>query len=166
MARPSTSICPVPIEQQPLNEYKEMSEAWLFRWVTLGWGPYSLRLAVVWGLAWLVIGPVAAGTVAPSKDLSHFLLGTGGGCAVVVVLLLLRLYSGWSYVRDRLTCETVEYEESGWYDGQRWEKPPQVLSQDRLVANYQVDPALHRLRQTFLAIAACNLLGALLWGLI
>ena len=27
---------------------------------------------------------------------------------------------------------TVPYEESGWYDGQVWIKPPEILIQDRL----------------------------------
>ena len=166
VARSSTSICPVPLEQQPLNEYKEMREAWLFHWVTLARGRYILRLTVVWGLAWLAIGPVVAGTFAPAKDLGHFLLGTAEGCAVVVVLLLLRLYSGWRYVRERLNSDTVEYEESGWYDGQRWEKPEQVLVQERLVASYQVQPALDRLRQTFLTIAGICGAGGLLWSVI
>ena len=28
---------------------------------------------------------------------------------------------------------TVPYEESGWYDGQIWIKPPEILLQDRLI---------------------------------
>ena len=31
---------------------------------------------------------------------------------------MLRIYLGWSYVGDRLLSAAVEYEETGWYDGQ------------------------------------------------
>ena len=40
----------------------------------------------------------------------------------------------------------VEYEETGWYDGQRWVKPEDILSRDRLVGNFQMQPALDRVR--------------------
>lgn len=36
------------------------------------------------------------------------------------------MLQGWSYVGDRLLSAVVPYEESGWYDGQMWVKPPEV----------------------------------------
>lgn len=47
---------------------------------------------------------------------------------------------------------TVEYEETGWYDGQTWVKTPQVLMRDRLMSNYTVKPALARLKRTLLGL--------------
>lgn len=35
-------------------------------------------------------------------------------------------WKGWSYVGDRLLSAVVPYEETGWYDGQMWVKPPEV----------------------------------------
>jgi hypothetical protein len=43
---------------------------------------------------------------------------------------------------------TVPYEESGWYDGQIWIKPPEVLIQDRLIGTYEIYPGLSRLHLT------------------
>ena len=43
---------------------------------------------------------------------------------------------------------TVSYEESGWYDGQVWVKPPEILLQDRLVGTYEIYPGLLRLQST------------------
>lgn len=37
-----------------------------------------------------------------------------------------RVLQGWSYVGDRLLSAVIPYEESGWYDGQMWVKPPEV----------------------------------------
>jgi hypothetical protein len=51
-------------------------------------------------------------------------------------------------VRKRLVSERVEYEESGWYDGQVWEKPLTWRQRDLLVASHQVGPILRRLRQS------------------
>lgn len=36
------------------------------------------------------------------------------------------ILQGWSYVGDRLLSAVVAYEETGWYDGQMWVKPPEV----------------------------------------
>jgi hypothetical protein len=43
---------------------------------------------------------------------------------------------------------TVPYEESGWYDGQIWIKPPEILLQDRLIGTYEIYPGLQRLQKT------------------
>ena len=43
---------------------------------------------------------------------------------------------------------TVPYEESGWYDGQVWIKPPEILLQDRLIGTYEIYPGLLRLQST------------------
>ena len=39
---------------------------------------------------------------------------------------------------DRLLSAAVEYEETGWYDGQLFVKPPEVLARDRLLGSYEV----------------------------
>jgi hypothetical protein len=46
---------------------------------------------------------------------------------------------------------TVPYEESGWYDGQVWIKPPEILMQDRLVGTYEIYPGIIRLQITLLS---------------
>jgi len=76
------------------------------------------------------------------------------------VLLLVRQWLGWSYVHKRLVSERVEYEESGWYDGQVWEKPLAWRQQDLLVATHQVRPVLERLQQGIGLAATLMLLGA------
>lgn len=60
------------------------------------------------------------------------------GALVVVAVAVLRIYLGWAYVGDRLLSAAVEYEETGWYDGQLFVKPPEVLARDRLLGSYEV----------------------------
>jgi len=76
-------------------------------------------------------------------------------CSVVIVtapLLDCDSPQGWQHVGDRLISATVEYEETGWYDGQTWVKTPQILMRDRLMSNYTVKPALARLKRTLLGL--------------
>jgi hypothetical protein len=62
------------------------------------------------------------------------------------------MLSGWSHVRQRLDSAKIFYEESGWYDGQTWEKPEADLAKDRLLVTYEIKPVLNRLYKTLLGI--------------
>lgn len=161
----SVSVCPVPDEQQPINQYQELQESWFFSWVTLDLKNYIMKLAWIWGWSWLVAGPLAAASFTPQKYLVHFLMCGAAGAGFFVVLTLLRLYLGWSYICDRLSSETIFYEESGWYDGQTWTKPPSVLTRDRLIVSYQIQPILQRLKRTSGILALFVAGGSLIWNL-
>lgn len=155
--------CPVPDEQRPINEYQDLKESWFFRWATLDRVTYLKPVFILWLMSWLVSAPVAAVSFPPAKHLPQFILLASAGAFVTPGLALLRLYLGWAYVQRRLLDPAIFYEESGWYDGQKWEKPPEVLAQDRLVVNYQVQPILERLKKTFIAIAISFTIGIFLW---
>ncbi|MBD2453090.1 CGLD27 family protein [Nostoc sp. FACHB-87] len=165
MMRSSVSNCPVPIDQQPLNEYEELRTSWLFRDCTLNWREYLTNIAWIWGFSWLVSGPVAAASFPPQKYAAHFVLCGAAGASLGVIFVLLRMYLGWRYVRDRLYSTTVFYEESGWYDGQTWIKPQEVLARDRLIVTYEIKPILQRLQFTFAGLAGMYLIGTIVWHL-
>lgn len=155
--------CPVPEEQRPINEYQDLKESWFFRWATLDRVAYLKPVFILWLINWLVSAPVAAVSFPPAKHLPQFILFAAAGAFVIPGLALLRLYLGWAYVQRRLLDPAIFYEESGWYDGQMWEKPPEVLAQDRLVVSYQVQPILERLKKTFVAIGVSFAIGLFLW---
>ncbi|NJL82125.1 MAG: CGLD27 family protein [Chloroflexaceae bacterium] len=157
------SFCPVPEEQQPLNEYQQLQSSWFFSWATLATGPYWRKLTWVWTWGWLVAGPISAASFSPAKAPFLFFASSSVGAGLLSLLSLARLYLGWSYVASRLRDETVFYEESGWYDGQTWAKPPAVLLRDRLVATHQIDPLLQRLRRSALILGTIVASGSLVW---
>lgn len=159
----SDSACPVPFEQQPLNEYLELQESDFFQWAMLDWQPYLRKIIWTWVWGWAIAGPVAAASFAPAKFPLQFGLIGAAGATFLLALVLVRLYLGWRYVCDRLFSTDVFYEESGWYDGQVWSKPSQVLIQERLVVTYEIKPAMQRLERTFGVLAVGLLLGAVIW---
>jgi hypothetical protein len=165
MTRSSLNNCPVPLEQQPLNEYEELKNSWLFRDSVATWRDYLTKMFWIWGWSWLIAGPVAAASFPPHKYLAHFLLCAAAGASVGVILALARLYLGWFYISDRLYSPTVFYEESGWYDGQTWNKPPDVVNRDRLIVTYEIKPILRRLQITFATLAGLLLIGTIFWHL-
>ncbi|XP_062004281.1 protein CONSERVED IN THE GREEN LINEAGE AND DIATOMS 27, chloroplastic [Rosa rugosa] len=139
----------VPFEQRPVNEYSSLKEGTLYSWGDLGPGPFFLRLGGLWLVTFTVLGaPIAAASFNPSRDPLRFVLAAGTGTLFLVSLIVLRIYLGWSYVGDRLLSAVIPYEETGWYDGQMWVKPPEVLARDRLLGSYKVKPVIKLLKQT------------------
>lgn len=160
----SISVCPVPTEQQPLNEYEELRASGFFRTATLELGQYIKKLLWIWSLSWLVAGPVAAASFSLHKYTPQFILCGIAGASIGVILAVVRLYLGWSYVRDRLISSTIFYEESGWYDGQTWTKPQEVVTRDRLIVTYQIQPIFQRLQRTAGLLALLLLTIAMIWN--
>ena len=62
-----------------------------------------------------------------------------------------------------MTSEKIEYEESGWYDGQVWIKPLNLKEKESLIATLEVKPILRNLIQISSIILILALLGILLF---
>tara|TARA_Y100001960_G_C14295012_1_gene643360 strand:- start:289 stop:552 length:264 start_codon:yes stop_codon:yes gene_type:complete len=77
------------------------------------------------------------------------------------ILLLSRQFLSWIYIYKRLNSENIEYEESGWYDGQVWEKPIDWRSKDLLIAQYQVKPILDHLKIILIILSTAILISLL-----
>jgi hypothetical protein len=155
-----TAPCPVPPDQRPLGEYAQLLDSWFFVWPAAGAGRLFRALLIAWSLA---LGPcllVASGSI-PLRHDPPRLFAAGAIAAVLLPLLLLfRQWLGWRYVHRRLVAERVEYEESGWYDGQVWEKPLSWRQQDLLVARHEVAPVLVRLGRGMALAGGLLLAGA------
>ena len=163
MKESSVDFCPVPTEQQPVNEYEQLKDSWFFRWATLDKLEYGRKLVDVWLWGWVIAGPITAASFPPQKYSIKFALCGSAGAILLVILVWLRLYLGWSYISDRLKGEKIFYEESGWYDGQTWKKPSSMVNRDHLIVSYQIKPILIRLQQTALILAGLLGIGSLIW---
>jgi hypothetical protein len=152
--------CPVPPEQRPLREYEQLLESWFFVWPAHNFRELVRPLAT----SWLLLAPltvlVASGSWVMRHHPAQLVLAGLVAAVALPILLLVRQWLGWTYVHRRLLSERVEYEESGWYDGQVWEKPLAWRQQDLLVAQHQVQPVLRRLQQAALLAVILALLGA------
>lgn len=169
-ARGSSGLgSPVPLEQQPVNEYQNLVESVLFSWAVGDLWVYSWKLSAIGAAVTVLLGwPVMASNLDPEKEFLKCGMGALCGGLLAVTLAALRMYLGWAYVGNRLFSATVEYEETGWYDGEIWIKPPEVLARDRLLGSYKVKPALSRVKFTLIGLAAslvtCTLFFFMLQG--
>jgi hypothetical protein len=163
MNKSTVNFCPVPLEQQPIYEYEQLKESWLFDWGILAIGQYSRKVAWVAFWSLLLVTPLSMSLFTPAKAPLEFVLSSLMGISILTALFLSRIYLGWQYVKDRLKSDRIFYEESGWYDGQTWLKPSAMLDRDLLVVNYEIEPILQRLSKTYALIGAIIAVSTLSW---
>ncbi len=156
------SECPVPKEQQPTNEFIELSKSKIFSWPKT---KKSLILILIkfWVGAFLLFLVISSGSVYFKTSLFKYILLSFFSSLSIPLLILIRLYLGWNHIFNRLTSEKVEYEESGWYDGKVWEKPLVLKEKESLIASIEVKPILKNLIQIFSIISVLALSGILIF---
>ena len=152
------SKCPVPREQQPTNEFIELSKSKIFSWPKT---KKSLILILIkfWVGAFILFLIISSGSVYFKTSLLKYILLSFFSSLSIPLLISIRLYLGWNHIFKRLTSEKVEYEESGWYDGQVWEKPLVLREKEILIASIEVKPILRNLIQILSIISVLALSG-------
>ena len=138
-------ICPVPANQRPLNEFNSIRNSWIISWPFLERTIFYRKLL----FSWLLITPISL-TISYGSDylknnIFELILVSITVSIISPLLLLTRQLLSWRYIYKRLNSEIIEYEESGWYDGQTWEKPVDWRSKDLLIAQYQLKPIINHL---------------------
>jgi len=152
--------CPVPKEQQPTNEFIELSKSVIFSWPKTK-KTLILVLIKFWSGAFVLFLIISSGSIYFKTSLLKYILLSFFSSLSIPFLITIRLYLGWKHVFKRLTSEKVEYEESGWYDGQVWIKPLNLKEKESLIASIEVKPILKNLIQIFSVISVLALSGIL-----
>ena len=154
--------CPVPKEQQPTNEFIELSKSITFSWPKT---KKSLILVLIkfWLVTFVIFLVISSGSIYFKTSILKYILLSLFTSLSIPLLISIRLYLGWNHVFKRLTSEIVEYEESGWYDGQVWIKPLLLKEKESLIASIEVKPIFKNLIQIFSIISVLALSGILLF---
>ena len=152
--------CPVPKEQQPTNEFIELSKSAIFSWPK---NKQSLILVLIkfWLGTFVFFIFISTGSIYFKTSILKYALLCLFSSLSIPLLILIRLYLGWKHVFKRLTSERVVYEESGWYDGQVWIKPLALKEKESLIASIEVKPILKNITQIISIILVLVLSGIL-----
>ncbi len=157
----NNSKCPVPKEQQPTNEFLELSNSKLFALAKTS-KKFSIILISTWLIAFLIFLIISSGSSYFHTYLFKYIFLSFFGSLSVPLLITIRLFLGWSHIYKRLNSECIEYEESGWYDGQIWNKPIELKEKESLIASIEVKPILKNLTQVTSVIISLILIGILI----
>ena len=157
----NNSKCPVPKEQQPTNEFLELSNSKLFA-LPKSSKKFSIILISTWLVAFLIFLVISTGSTYFHTYLLKYIFLSFFGSLSIPLLITIRLFLGWTHIYKRLTSEIIEYEESGWYDGQIWNKPIELKEKESLIASIEVKPILKNLAQVTSVIISFILIGILI----
>ena len=154
--------CPVPKDQQPTNEFIELSKSKIFTWPKSK-KSFSFILLKFWMGTFFIFVVISTGSAYFETSTLRYILLSFFSSLSLPFLFSIRLYLGWNHIFKRLTSEKVEYEESGWYDGQIWIKPIKLKEKESLIASLEVKPILKNLIQILSIIIIVALIGILLF---
>ena len=142
--------CPVPFDQQPLNEYLQLKKSCFFSWSTYETKEYIYIMSILFLFLFFICGLFLLFFFSKQINLFKIIVLNFLIIDTIFLFICARLYLGWSYIVKRLLSSTIFYEESGWYDGQVWIKTAENLTRDRLLGLYQIIPLLNRIKYTCL----------------
>ena len=154
--------CPVPKEQQPTNEFIELSNSKIFSWPKSK-KIFSIILIKFWLVTFILFLLISSGSIYFKTFLLKYIFLSLLSSLSIPLLITIRLYLGWDHIFKRLNSEKVEYEESGWYDGQIWIKPINLKEKESLIASVEVKPILKNLTQISSIILIIVLFGILIF---
>ncbi len=156
------SKCPVPKDQQPSNEFIELSKSPIFSWPKT---KKSLILVLIkfWITSFVLFLVISSGSAYFKLFTMKYILLSFFTSLSIPLLISIRLYLGWNHIFKRLTSEKVEYEESGWYDGKVWIKPLVLKEKESLIASIEVKPILKNIIQILSIISVFALSGILIF---
>ena len=150
------TICPVPEDQRPLNEFNSIRNSWIISWPLQDKNIFYRNLI----LSWILITPfsliISYGSDYLKNNIFHLTSISFTASLVFPILLLFRQWLSWVYIYKRLNSENIEYEETGWYDGQIWEKPMNWRAKDLLIAQHQVKPILNHIEKIIIILSTIS----------
>ena len=155
-------ICPVPLNQRPLNEFNNIRNSWIISWPLLEKSIFYRKLIYSWIFTMPISLIISYGSSYLKNNIFLLSFISLTASLLLPILLLTRQWLSWIYIYKRLNSENIEYEETGWYDGQVWEKPIDWRAKDLLIAQHQVKPILDHLKIIVILLTAIILFSLLI----
>ncbi len=154
-------ICPVPLNQRPINEFNSIRSSWIISWPFLEKNIFYRKLTFSWFIIIPISLTISYGSDYLKNNIYELIFVSLTASLSFPILLLIRQWLSWSYIYRRLNSEKIEYEESGWYDGQTWEKPIDWRAKDLLIAQHQIKPILNHLEEIIILLMSIIIFSSL-----
>jgi len=145
-------LCPIPEDQKPINEYIELKENDFSKLILSPPKNYFLKLVFDFGLFFLLSIPIAF----LFKVTNNFVLFNCFFSINSILIIFLINFLRWRQLLNKFRNSRLFYEEGSWYDGQVWEKPLEVIKNDKLLSIQKIKPVLKRIRKTLIILISLN----------
>lgn len=149
-------LCPIADEQKPINEYISLKEKDFSSLILLNSKNYFLKIFYYFIIFFTLGFPLAFLIQLKSKIIlfSIFL------SLILLSFIFVLNFSSWFQVFERFRTTRLFYEEGSWYDGQIWEKPIELIKNDKLISILKIKPILKRIFKTLNMLSFLTLIIA------
>jgi hypothetical protein len=137
-------LCPIPDEQKPINEYLILKEKDFTNLLFLNsknsfFKIFSYFLGF-FSFAFLITFLIQLKTKTVLFSIFFAILSLFLGFFIN--------FLNWIQLFNRFRNSRLFYEEGSWYDSQIWEKPIELIKNDKLITNLKIKPILKRSLKT------------------
>jgi len=134
-------LCPIPDDQKPINEYINLKENNFTNFLVTSQKNYLFQIFRKFLLFFVISTPITF----LFKLNNQILLFNSFFSINFLIFLFVINFSFWLQLFKRFRSSRVFYEEGSWYDGQFWEKPMELIKNDKLLTNQKIKPILKRI---------------------
>jgi hypothetical protein len=145
-------LCPVPDDQKPINEYINLKQNDFFNWIAFSERKYNQKLFAFFINGFLILLPFDYLIFNPKIQFFSFFF-----CHLLItffsfIFFLASIRQRWIEMNIRFLESRLFYEEGSWYDGQIWEKPLELIKNDKLLSIQKIEPLINRITKTIFLI--------------
>jgi len=139
-------LCPIPDDQKPINEYLNLIENNFSNLLLLSNKNYLFQLFLNL-VGFFILATPFSFLFKLENDL--FLFNLFFSINFLILIFLINFFR-WFQVLERFRSSRLFYEEGSWYDGQYWEKPLEIIKNDKLICHQKIKPILTRINRTLI----------------
>ena len=145
-------LCPIPDDQKPINEYINLKENDFTNLMLLSKKNYFSKIFINFLIGFVLATPL---TFLFNVNSQLFVYNSFYSISFLIVNFFINL-SRWSQLLKRFRSSRLFYEEGSWYDGQYWEKPLELIKNDKLLTSQKIKPILKRIIKTLIVLLSFN----------
>lgn len=146
-------LCPIPDDQKPITEYINLKENNFTNLMLLSRKNYFSKIFMNFLTCFVISTPLSF-VFKVNKDL--LLFNSFYAISFLILIFVVNL-SRWSQLLTRFRSTRLFYEEGSWYDGQIWEKPLELIKNDKLLTSQKIKPILKRIIKTLIVLISFNI---------
>lgn len=145
-------LCPIPDDQKPINQYFSLKENILFNLLGINKTNYFSKILLNYILFFILITPF---TFLFKLNKEIFLFNSLFSINIILIFFIINFVL-WLQLLNQFRNARLFYEEGSWYDGQFWEKPIELIKNDKLIIQQKIKPIIKRIIKAITLLMGIN----------
>lgn len=145
-------LCPIPDDQKPINQYFSLKENILFNLLGINKTNYFSKILLNYILFFTLITPF---TFLFKLNKEIFLFNSLFSINIILIFFIINFVL-WLQLLNQFRNARLFYEEGSWYDGQFWEKPIELIKNDKLIIQQKIKPIIKRIIKAITLLMGIN----------